>query len=313
MLNYSSESLVNGAKLRTMAPSNQFRFDDSEYLKLISDELITVITPLMLRVRESYFQKMRDFTILSTTVDGFGNDQFGLLPFGSPTPISTADLMERTIGLIVKDIWYIDTNGNVLGECPQLSFADIKSLDPVQGFYFQDSSIIFYPAQNFLNQKVRITYFRQPNRLVASSECAKVVFKNMTNSTVQVDVVPTGWGIGTKIDILRGKQGFDSILDSVMITGITGNELQLSSISDVITKGDYVVPEGGACVAQIPTNAYPLLEQRGAIKILESMKDESGVRLAEAEYQKMEALFMGVIANRAQNNLKKIVGRGIWR
>lgn len=312
-MDYSTERLISGAKLRTMAPSNQFRFTDEEYLRLMDDELQTRLVPLIMSVRENYYLKNSSYTIQTVNVEGFGNDEFGLLPFGSPTPISTSDLLERAIGLITKDIWWMDGNGNVLGQIPQLSFKDISSTDPVSGYYFESSKIIFYPAQNFNNQNIKVHWFRKPNTLCLSELCARVVFVNSTNSTIQVDAVPTGWVIGTKIDILKGKQGFDSILDSVMITGITGNVLTIDNISDIITSGDYVCPEGYACVAQIPVNAYPLLEQLGAIKILESLKDTAGMQNAAVQYQKLEDGFKGVISNRSQSNLRKVVGRGIWR
>lgn len=312
-MDYSTERLISGAKLRTMAPDNQFRFTDAEYLRLMDDELQTVLVPLIMSVRENYYLKNSSYTIQVTSVAGFGEDEFGLLPFGSPTPISTSDLLERAIGLITKDIWWMDQGGNVLGQVPQLSFKDISSTDPVSGYYFESSKIIFYPAQNFNNQPIKVHWFRKPNTLTASENCARVVFVNTGNSTIQVDAVPAGWAIGTKIDILRGKQGFDSILDSVMITGVSGTVLTLDAISDVITSGDYVCPEGYACVAQIPVNAYPLLEQLGAIKILESLGDSVGMKNAMAQYERLQQGFTGVISNRSQSNLRKVVGRGIWK
>lgn len=312
-MDYSTERLISGAKLRTMAPDNQFRFTDAEYLRLMDDEMQTRLIPLIMSVRENYYLKNSSYTIQVTDVAGFGDDEFGLLPFGSPTPISTSDLLERAIGLITKDIWWMDLNGNVLGQVPQLTFKDISSTDPVSGYYFESSKIIFYPAQNFNNQNIKVHWFRKPNTLTASENCARVVFVNTTNSTIQVDAVPTGWGIGTMVDILKGKQGFDSILDSVMITGIAGTVLTLDDISETITTGDYVCPEGYACVAQIPVNAYPLLEQLGAIKILESLKDSQGMQNAMVQYDRLEQGFKGIISNRSQSNLRKVVGRGIWR
>jgi hypothetical protein len=296
-----------------MAPDNQFRFTDAEYLRLIDDEMQTRLVPLIMSVRENYYLKNSRYLIQVSDVLGFGEDNFGLFPFGSPTPISTSDLLERAIGLITKDIWYTDTNGKVQGQIPQLSFRDITSTDPVQGYYFESSKIVFHPVENFNNQNIRVHYFRKPNELCTSAECARVVFVNTGTSSIQVDAVPAGWGIGTMIDILRGKQGFDSILDSVMITGISGTDLTLDEISDTMTSGDYVTPEGKSCVAQIPVNAYPLLEQLGAIKILESMKDTAGLKNAYQQYTLLEQGFKGIISNRSQNNLKKIVGRGIWR
>lgn len=312
-MDYSTERLISGAKLRTMAPDNQFRFTDAEYLHLIDDELQTRLVSLIMSVRENYYLKNSSYTIQVTDVSGFGDDNFGLLPFGSPTPISTSDLLERAIGLITKDIWWMDLNGNVLGPVSQLTFKDISSTDPVSGYYFESSKIIFYPAQNFNNQNIKVHWFRKPSTLTATENCTRVVFVNTNNSTIQVDAVPTGWAIGTMIDILKGKQGFDSILDSVMITGIAGTVLTLDNISDTITTGDYVCPEGYSCVAQIPVNAYPLLEQLGAIKILESLKDTVGMQNAMVQYERLEQGFKGIISNRSQSNLRKVVGRGIWR
>lgn len=312
-VDYSTEAIIAGAKLRTMAPSNQFRFDDTDYLSLINDELMSRLVPLIMSVRESYYLESGDYTIQTVNVDGFGEDNFGIFPFGSPLPVTTMDLLQRSVGLTIKDIWRIDNNGIVLGQVPQLSFPDIRSTENAPGFYFKNSKILFHPLTSFNNVNVRIFTFRQPNKLVPSSQCAKVIFNNTVEEKIQVDAVPSGWVIGTKLDILKGTQGFDSILDSVSIGGIDGTNIYLSETSSEIGKNDIVCPEFCASIAQIPVNAYPLLMQLGAMKILESMKDSEGLKNAYAQYQLLEQSFKGVVSNRAQSNLKSMVGRGLWR
>lgn len=312
-MDYSTERLIRGAKLRTMAPDNQFRFTDAEYLKLIDDELQTRLVPLIMSVRENYYLVNKRYTIQVTDVLGFGDDNFGLLPFGSPIPISTSDLLERAIGLITKDIWSVNSQGTFQQGIAQLSFQDIKNSAIANGYYFENSKIVFYPAQAFNNQQIRVFFFRKPNQLVPSTDCARIVFSNPTNSTIQVDTMPSSWVIGTRLDILRGKQGFDSVIDSVTITGFVGSDIYLTEVPEGINSGDLVCPEGQACVAQIPVNAYPLLEQLGAIKILESLKDTVGMKNAMAQYERLEQGFTGVISNRSQSNLKKASGFGIWK
>lgn len=314
MLDYSSEAILAGAKLRTMAPSNQFEFNDEEYLSLIDDELQTTITAALMSVRQNYLLKHKYFTIKTNEeVLGFGLDNFGLLPFGSPIPITTADLLERCIDMVIKDIWYVDSNNKVLGQVPQISFAEITNYNQTQGFYFEDSSIVFHPINQFNNQNIKLSYFRKPGKLVKSDLCAKIIFSNVDNKTIQVDAVPTGWQIGTTLDIMRGKQAFDSIVDSVKIGSISGTVIELNVVPANLNRGDIVAPEGCAPVAQIPVNIYPLLMQRGAVKILESMKDTKGQAAAEKAYDRLENKTLGIISTRAQSNLKKLVGFGIWR
>lgn len=313
---FSAESILKGAKARTLLPTNQFQLEDSEYLELIDDDLQTVIVPLLMSLRQNYFLTHKDYTIKTDeSVAGFGDDEFGLFPFGSPIPVSTQDLLERTVGLVVKDIWYMDTNNKVLGECPQITFGDIKNYNNfAQGWYFENSKIVFHPIQNFNNQNIRIFSFRKPGTLIDSSKAASIVFSNPTTMEIQVDVVPDGWGIGTKLDIIRGKQGFDSVVDNIMIVSpIVANRFQVTQLPSNLNNGDIVTPAGYAPVAQIPLNAIPLLKQRGAIKILETTKDTKGLAVAMKLYDDLEKKFKGANSNRAQSNLPKMIGYGIWR
>lgn len=314
MLGYSTEDILAGAKLRTMAPDNQFQLDDTQYLSLIDDELQSTIVPLMMQARENFFLQNKMYTITDATVLGFGLDNFGLMPFGSPTTVTASSVMSRAQGTTIKDIWYVDSNGKTLQRIPQLSFGDLTNTDNnCAGFYFESSKIVFHPIEQFVNKNIRIFLFRKPSKLIPSVQCATIVFKNTTNLTIQVDAVPAGWVIGTRLDILSGQQAFDSISDGVVIGSITGNVIELDTVSDAITSGDIVAPEYYAPVAQIPMNGYPLLMQAGAIKILETMKDTEGLKNAYVAMDRLITGFKSTISNRAQSNLRKLVGYGIWR
>jgi hypothetical protein len=57
----------------------------------------------------------------------------------------------------------------------------------------------------------------------------------------------------------------------------------------------------------------PLLVQATAVKILEAMKDDAGIKLAADRYLKMEDDFTTLMTPRVDGEVKKIVGQGgIW-
>jgi len=314
MLDYSTERILKGAKLRTMAPANQFKLNDDEYLTLINDELQTNLVPMILSVREDFFLQDVTYNLTYDSGAGFGLTYFGLSPFGDPISITTSDLLQRAIGTVIKDIWIVDNNLKFQWGVVPISFQDIKGNPNVVGYYFKGTEIVFHRPENFNNKIARIHWFRKPNELVFSDLCTTVLYQNTTDSTITLNSLPAGWGIGTKIDLLTKTQAFDSIVDSVTITDLPGgNVIEVSQVPESLDEGDYVVPEGYACVAQIPLNAVPVLEQLGAIKILESMRDEKGLANALVQLERLKSNFLSVISNRSKSNVKSLGGYGLWK
>jgi hypothetical protein len=73
--------------------------------------------------------------------------------------------------------------------------------------------------------------------------------------------------------------------------------------------GDWVCPAGMSCIPQIPFDMFPLLTQRGVIKMCEALGDTQSLQVAERRYQDMAADFARTVSPRIQGTPKKLVNR----
>ncbi|HNA64972.1 MAG TPA: hypothetical protein PKZ51_09635 [Saprospiraceae bacterium] len=317
MFDGNVSNLIASLKRRASIPTRQNLFDENDFLAFLTEEMQTEIVPTIVKAREDFYLTYRDFTVVpltSTNPLGFGLENFGLLPFGGTIPITWGQLLNRSIGTRIKDLHLIDQNGNSTGHIPRITLEDISSGAGVNGFYYQGNDIVFFPAGNYSGKFVRIWFYRLPNRLVQSSECARVVFVNYATNEITVDNLPNAsWTLNFELDIIQSYPGYESILDGAIVTNITGTTLTLDKISQKISAGDWVSAAGYACVAQIPETAYPLLSQLGSIKFLEAFGRQQEMQAAQVKYAEMKNQFQGLLQPRVELAKKKLkTNSGIW-
>ena len=313
-IDYTVDALVRSLKIKGSIPTKQNLFSLDDFYILLTEEMIVELVPLIMSVKEDYFISQRDVTIIDERdVLGFGEDNFGQFPFGSPIPEKTSDIMHRAIGGKIKDIHLLDANGRVAGDVARITYDDLSSRVGVSGFFFRGGDIVFYPAESFVGRNVRFYFYRRPNSLVSKSKCGSVIYSNTTDNTVEVQSLGSDFVVGMKVDIVRGVPGFDSVVDDALITDITGNVIELDKSPVQVIRGDWVCPAGCAPVAQIPYEAHPLLSQLGNIKALEANGDLNQIRVAQEKYDRQVPRLMKTITPRADNALKIAVSRnGIW-
>lgn len=317
MFDGNVSNLISSLKRRASIPTRQNLFNEEDFLAFLTEEMQTEILPTIIRAREDFYLTYKDFTVVPLNTPGspgFGLDEFGLLPFGGSSPITWGQILNRSIGTRIKDLHLISQNGQTSGHIPRITLEDISSGAGVNGFYYQGNTIVFYPASNYNGKMIRVWYYRLPNRLTLSQNCARVQFVNVTDKTITIDAIPnSSWNVNTSLDIIQGYQGFESVLDDALITNITGNVLELSVISEGISAGDWVSVSGEACVAQIPEVAYPLLSQLGSIKFLEAFGRQQEMAAAQVKYNEMKNQFQNMLQPRVELAKKKLkTNTGLW-
>lgn len=317
MFDGNVDNLINSLKLRASVPTRQSLFNEENFLTFLTEEMHTEIVPTIIRAREDFYLTYRDFKLVELqdqSTLGFGQEQFGLLPFGGTSPITWGQLLNRSIGTRIKDIHWISDAGKTMGHIPRITLEDLTNWGGIAGFYFQGNDIKFYPDYNYNGKNIRVWYYRIPNRLTLAQNCTKVQFINPTDSTITVENLPNAnWQVNFQLDIIQGYPGYESVLDGANIVNVTGNVLELDQISQKISPGDWVCPAGYACVAQVPEVAYPLLSQLGSIKFNEAFGRTQEMQNAQTKYEQMKNQFVNMIQPRAEMAKKKIVSRkGMW-
>jgi len=87
-----SDDLVSNIKRRAFVPQSQTTYQDSDFLALAYDELLSYIVPMIMDKREDFFLYYQDDALTADVASYLIND--------------------RALGNAAKSFWHIDQNGN---------------------------------------------------------------------------------------------------------------------------------------------------------------------------------------------------------
>lgn len=295
MLDYTTDELLNDVKRRASVPVSQNLFDASEMLAFLSNQMIGLLVPRIMSVREDFFVKYEDVDIVS-----------GTTRYGIP---------RRAIGQKLRDIKLVGSSGAET-DIPRLGYKE-KDFDysHLWGYFFEGENIVLYPDEKgFLQEDVRMYYFRRPNRLVRTSDAGKITAIDTGTNEVTLDNAPTSWTASTVFDVIKGQPGFESVQDDQTITNIAGNILTFSSLPSAMAVNDYVAEQGESPIPQIPYEAFSILAELGAVQVMKSLGHMSAMQASQAMLNVLEEGLLTMISPRADGTPKKVVSRkGIWR
>lgn len=294
-IDYSSAAMISSIKTRAMVPSSQNLFSDAVMAKMITEELFADIVPMIMACREEYFVQFYDQSISGVSYD----------------------IPSRAIGQKLRDVCLLNSDGNEVA-IPRLSPDTIKrrqsifDLMTLRGFFFKDDIVTLSPtAAAFSNFSLRMKYFRRPNNICLTSEAVQVSAIDTVAKIVTFPTMPSSWLVTDTFDCIRGTPGFKSLGDDLSISAIdvAGRTMTLSTLPTGLAVGDWFAHAGFSPIAQIPYEVFNILEQRVAMKMMDNMGDESGLKGAADVYTDMVHKFQTMITPRADGSPKKIVRR----
>ena len=160
-IDYTTIDNIECIKRRACVPASQILYKDIELLKMMTEELHSEIVPLLMQVKEDHFLTNYDQVI--------------------DTSVSEYEIPKRAIGSKLKDGVLLDSN-NKERSLPRLNQDQLKRSTRgtaysqlMQGFFFQDDSVIISPDASTLGGfSLRMKYFRRPNNLVATTSCGQI-------------------------------------------------------------------------------------------------------------------------------------------
>jgi hypothetical protein len=177
-------------------------------------------------------------------------------------------------------------------------------------FWLQGNYIVTLPILS--SGSVRIWHYVRPSNLVASTSCGQVTV--ITPTTVTVSAAPSTFLTGVNIDFTQAQPPFGLLSYDVAISNIVSNTLTFASgaIPSTLAVGDWICLAGTTPVPQMPLEFYPLLEQRVAVKVLESQGYAAKLEVAQKKLMEMEKDVLSIINPRDEGNPKKITpNRGV--
>lgn len=296
-IDYTMDGVIADVKRSGAIPTHQSLFEEEDFVAVLSDDMKTILVPLLMSVQENHFQTYYETTIL---VD---QDHY--------------EIPWRAIGNKLKTVEIYDGTTR-LKVLPRLDLRDIASDASLSyllynGFRMEGTDVVLYPVNAYTEKTLRLTYFRRPNDLVPTSESGKIVTINTGTNEVQLDNVPTDWTTTDTFDVIQNKPPFKCLGEEVGITTIAGLVITFSTLPTGMAVGDYVAIKGQSPIPQIPYDAFPLLAQRGVCQVLGALSPQQG-EIAEKGYQELAGMYLKIIAPRVDDAPKKLVNRkGIWQ
>ncbi len=197
-----------------------------------NEELRLGLIAEILRLRESYFKRDSDVAISGTS-------------YRIPT---------RAIGGKLAAVYLLDSASNVLGDpLAEISDANVGQFSGntgISGYQVKGANLVLLPtATGTTASYLRMTYYEQPNELVASGYATILSL----TSTVITTVTSHGFTTSSVLDFVKADASFESLSINVSPTVAAGSSLTFASLPSGLAIGDYVAVYRQAPVPQIPS------------------------------------------------------------
>lgn len=235
----TSTDLIDSIKRRYAVPGSQITFEDNDFLAILNEELTSSLVPEVLTLHEEYFTFSEIIPLVA------GKTRY--------------DIPERAIGMKIRSIFYMDTDGN-LSEMSQINSddRDYFSLSMsgnetilMNKFYFEGNEVVLPVYGDFQGAigSLKIIYYLRPNKLVGEERIAYISSFNkkitITNTNLVEDDTITINGViftakAIPVDATDFTIGATAILTSEsLITKINTNGI----VSAVLTSGSIILTD----------------------------------------------------------------------
>lgn len=292
---YSVDGLVAAVRNNYIQPVSQNLFQDTDVVDFLDRNMRDFIVPLINSVREDYWTLNVDQAV---------------------TGASQYTIPLRAAGGILRDVVFVDPTGQEIA-LSRLSPQQIKATFPFGyqlplytfGFYLKNDQFVPYPqqAQTATQYTLRMKILRRPNNLTLKTNCGQIL--NIVSNVLTLNALDPTWTTSTLFDIIQNFPLFTSISDNTVITNINSgaNQITLQTVPTGLATGMYVCPQYMSCIPQIIYEAFGCLIALAASSLARSLGDSQGCELAEKDFEKLKAAFVGMVAPRVQGSTKKIV------
>lgn len=293
MPNYTTTELLASIKRRGQIPTSQNTFSTADMLAIADEEIRVEVLPLVMTLRESYYETYSDITIVS------GQTAY--------------DIPERAVGFKVKDIVVRSTNGDErsLSRIDSEVRGEDSSGSDISSFYFEGNKIVLTQTPASSNgDSLRVRYFIRPSSLILPSAAASITAIDTATNTVTVSSLPSTISTATPVDLVKKKPNFQVHTADATISSILSLDVTFSaSLPDDLVVGDYLCLAGESPVIQVPVELQPLLAQKVAVTILRGLGHREELKDAKDELESMRGLARDLLNPRIDGEPKKIIPR----
>lgn len=287
-MSHSTAEFLTSVNRRCFAPTGQTTFSPDDILEIGDEELRSTILPEILKAREEYFVHCKDYSITA--------DQSG---YAIPA---------RAIGLIVREIKLINSNGGVTNLTridPEDLTSTTKTSSKPNAFFIKDNTINLCDIPSSTTGTLRVYFFLRPGNLIEASSGATITAINTTTNVVTVGTIVSSWATGDIFDFINQEGGHEYRDFDLTSSLISGSDITFASLPSTLAVGDFVVPQAQSTMIQLPEEYQPCLAQATAAFMLDNM-NIPGAEKAYMRLNKMLKAAQNLITPRVQGELKTV-------
>jgi hypothetical protein len=291
----TSTALINTIKRRASIPLNQNTFTETDILEMASEEISISLLPKVLELYENYYLTHVDVDITASQ--------------------SRYDIPYRAIGNKVKDIFYVDSSGD-LHPMTRVQVEDLPSYSgssDYQTYYIQDNEISLYPeVSDTVTGKLRFFFYISPNSLVTENKVSKITEIDRVTGVITLNSLPTIFSSTQLYDFIQYRTPHKIIDYDMTALSVSGNTItfNVTDIPSNLTVNDYICLAGETFYPQIPSDLHSLLAQYVAVACLESQGDTENLKSALVKLDKMEKAVPRLINDRVEGSSVKVTTFG---
>lgn len=295
-MSWTTADLLTTIQNRQMFPdASTGSLSPSVFLQFATEELYITVLPMIMGVREKYYETYSDTTYTTST--------------------TSIAIPARAIGGVVSVVQFL------YGTCVRtLEPIDPSSVNTTQtgnspsNFYFQNNSIIPYPSPSASYGTIRLRYFQRPNRLALVASCAQITAFNSGTGVATCTPVST-WTTANTFDFIpqTASQATPYNLGSAIsaVSATTMTFTLTAAQAALVTVGDWIALAEYTPIPELPFEFQVVLAQATACKGLEAINDANGLAAANAKLDVYMQNATKLIAPRDQLGKKKVVSN--WR
>ncbi len=291
---FTTTALLASIKRRGMFPSNTDTFSTTDFLAIATEELQNNIFDLLISVRhEEYGVADYDQTVVAGT--------------------ATYAMPARAAGDKLRAVQIAGSDGlyRPLQRFEPEQVHQYGASGSVEGYVFQDNSVILVPTPAAAGDTLRQKYYRRPNALVLPAAVATISSIDAGRTVITTTAtIPATFAASLRMDIIDNNPGFRTLVMDALTTNTTSGTLisVTAALPASVTAGDYVCLAGESPVVQAPVELHPLLAQRSVAKILEALGDAKA-KIAKDACAEMRAEAITFLGPRSDGSPKYIINR----
>lgn len=297
---YTSTNILNSVKRNQTISSSTFRFQDSDLLSMVDEEIENTIVPMILRLHSDRLIYTENLTLSANT------STYAIPYRAIGGQLRELLLQDSTIPTWKKNLSYYEFEYGILS----------TQTGTPTGFYFSGDNVVLVPNIGSTSPGVlNISYHIKHPRLVLSSAVAVISSVNYTTGVITFTTnVPTSWATSSYYDFLvsndRSKPRiakFDiqsSLISTNTMTFVT------SDIPIGLVSGDRVVLAQQSDVLLLPDECYKYLCKAVEIKIMEAQKDLNALQAISPKLNQAREAMESILTPRIIGETRPIVNRG---